>query len=201
MIYLELFLTFLLIGVMAFGGGYAMIPLVRSFVVSNGWLTTEEVSNIIAIAESTPGPIAVNMATYVGSLQGMANDGFFGALLGSFLCTLGVVLPAFLIILLIASILKNFKNNKYVNAFLLGIKPIVVGLIISTGLMMIIQCFYVNFTTYNTIFMSKPIIDWTALAVVVGLIGIRILYKKLLKKNISPILLIIISAGIGMLVF
>ena len=201
MIYLELFLTFLLIGVMAFGGGYAMIPLVRSFVVSNGWLTTEEVSNIIAIAESTPGPIAVNMATYVGSLQGMANDGFFGALLGSFLCTLGVVLPAFLIILLIASILKNFKNNKYVNAFLLGIKPIVVGLIISTGLMMIIQCFYVNFTTYNTIFTSKPIIDWTALAVVVGLIGIRILYKKLLKKNISPILLIIISAGIGMLVF
>ena len=99
MIYLELFLTFLLIGVMAFGGGYAMIPLVRSFVVSNGWLTLEEVSNIIAIAESTPGPIAVNMATYVGSVQGMANGGFLGAFLGSFLCTLGVVLPAFLIIL------------------------------------------------------------------------------------------------------
>jgi chromate transporter len=201
MIYLELFLTFLLIGVMAFGGGYAMIPLVRSFVVSNGWLTLEEVSNIIAIAESTPGPIAVNMATYVGSVQGMANDGFLGAFLGSFLCTLGVVLPAFLIILLIASILKNFKDNKYVNAFLVGIKPVVVGLIISTGLLMLIQCFYVNFTTYNTIFTSKPIFDWVSLAVIFGLIGIRILYKKLFKKNISPILLIIISAGIGMLVF
>jgi chromate transporter len=201
MIYLELFLTFLLIGVMAFGGGYAMIPLVRSFVVSNGWLTLEEVSNIIAIAESTPGPIAVNMATYVGSVQGMANGGFLGAFLGSFLCTLGVVLPAFLIILLIASILKNFKDNKYVNAFLVGIKPVVVGLIISTGLLMLIQCFYVNFTTYNTIFTSKPIFDWVSLAVIFGLIGIRILYKKLFKKNISPILLIIISAGIGMLVF
>ena len=101
----------------------------------------------------------------------------------------------------LSATIKNFKDNKYVNAFLVGIKPVVVGLIISTGLLMLIQCFYVNFTTYNTIFTSKPVFDWVSLAVIFGLIGIRILYKKLFKKNISPILLIIISAGIGMLVF
>ena len=201
MIFLELFLTFLLIGVMAFGGGYGMIPLVRSFVVSNGWLTAEEVSNVIAIAESTPGPIAINMATYVGSVQGMAHGGFFGALLGSFLCTLGVVLPAFVIILLIASILKNFKDNKYVNAFLTGIKPVVVGLILSTGLLMLIQCFYVNFSSYNTLFTTIPKIDWIPIAIIAGLVMVRFLYKKIFKKNISPILLIILSAGVGMLVF
>ena len=100
-ILLDLFLTFLLIGSVAFGGGYGMIPLVRAFVVDKGWLTTQEVSNIIAIAESTPGPIAVNMATYVGSVTG----GFFG----SVLATLGAILPAFIIFYVSDSFKREFK--------------------------------------------------------------------------------------------
>ena len=96
MIYLELFLTFLQVGAVSFGGGYAMISLIREKVLLHGWLTEGELLNMIAVSESTPGPIAVNMATFVGSAQ--------GGILGSFLATLGVVLPSFIIILLIAAL-------------------------------------------------------------------------------------------------
>jgi chromate transport protein ChrA len=99
MIYLKLFLTFFEIGLFTFGGGYAMISLIRDRAVTLGWLAEEELLNMIAVSESTPGPIAVNMATFVGSTQ--------GGILGSLAATLGVVLPSFIIILLIASILKN----------------------------------------------------------------------------------------------
>ena len=91
MIYLELFLNFLKIGVVSFGGGYGMIPLIQETVVTKGWLTQSEILNFIAVSESTPGPIAINMATFIGSSQG----GF----LGSFIATLGIVLPSFVIIL------------------------------------------------------------------------------------------------------
>ena len=93
-----------MIGAVAFGGGYGMIPFVRSIVVDKGWLTAGEISNIIAVAESTPGPIAINMATYVGSLK--------GGILGSILATVAVVIPAFVIIYVIANVLKKFNNNK-----------------------------------------------------------------------------------------
>ena len=104
---LELFLTFFYIGLFTFGGGYAMIPIVRQEVLNRGWLdgSEEMVSNMIAVSESTPGPIAINMATFVGSDEA----GF----LGSVCATLGVVLPSFLVILLIAAVLKNFEKNKY----------------------------------------------------------------------------------------
>ena len=97
MIYLQLFLTFLEIGAVSFGGGYAMIPLIREKVISHGWLVEEELLNMIAVSESTPGPIAVNMATFIGSEQ--------GGVLGAMLATLGVVLPSFIIILLISSVI------------------------------------------------------------------------------------------------
>ena len=93
MIYIELFLNFLQVGAVSFGGGYAMISLIREKVLMNGWLSEGELLNMIAVSESTPGPIAVNMATFVGSKQ--------GGILGSFVATLGVVLPSFIIILII----------------------------------------------------------------------------------------------------
>ena len=128
MIYLELFLTFLQIGAFSFGGGYGMISLIREKVLMHGWLTEEEMLNMIAVAESTPGPIAVNMATFVGSAQG----GFLGALLA----TLGVVLPSFIIILIIAALIRNFMKYAGVKAFLGGIRPCVVGLILATAITM-----------------------------------------------------------------
>ena len=103
-IYLLLFLTFLKIGALSFGGGYGMISLVREEVLQHGWLTEEQFVNMIAVSESTPGPIAINMATFIGSNE-------YG-IWGSALATLGVVLPAFLIILTISALIKNFIKTK-----------------------------------------------------------------------------------------
>jgi chromate transporter len=103
MVYLYLFLEFFKIGLFTFGGGYAMIPLVKETVLSHGWLTESQFVNFLGVCESTPGPIAINMATYVGSVQ--------GGILGSLVATIGVVLPSFIIILVIAAILKNFIKN------------------------------------------------------------------------------------------
>ncbi|MBR2651064.1 MAG: chromate transporter, partial [Clostridia bacterium] len=108
MIYLMLFLTFLKIGAASFGGGFGMISLIREDCLANGWLTEEELLNFIAVAESTPGPIAVNMATFVGSSQ--------GGILGAFLATLGVVLPSFVIILLIAAVFNGLLKYAGVKA-------------------------------------------------------------------------------------
>ena len=123
---LNLFLVFLKIGIVSFGGGYAMIPLIREEVVLNGWMLEEEFLNFLAIAESTPGPIAINMATFIGFTE----FGFFGAVLA----TLGVVLPSFVIILIIASLVSGLMKFAGVQAVLKGIRPVVSGLIFSTGI-------------------------------------------------------------------
>ena len=128
MIYFKLFLTFLEIGAVSFGGGYGMISLIREAVLSNHWLTESEFINFIAVSESTPGPLAVNMATFIGSSQ--------GGVLGSLLATLGVVLPSFVIILLIAAVLSNLLKYAGVQAFLSGVRPCVVALILATALTM-----------------------------------------------------------------
>lgn len=124
----------LMIGALSFGGGYGMVSLVRERVLSNGWLTENEFLNFIAVSESTPGSLAVNMATFIGSTQ--------GGILGSFVATLGVVLPSFLIILLIASALKNLMKYAPVNAFLSGVRPCVVAMILATALSMALSTLF-----------------------------------------------------------
>lgn len=131
MIYLQLFLNFLMIGALSFGGGYGMISLVRETVLRHGWLTEAEFLSFIAVSESTPGPLAINMATFIGSSQG----GFPGALIA----TLGVVLPSFFIILLIAAVLKNLMKYAGVEAFLSGVRPCVVAMILATALNMMLS--------------------------------------------------------------
>ena len=188
MIYLELFLTFLQIGAVSFGGGYGMISLIREKVLMHGWLTEEELLNMIAVAESTPGPIAVNMATFVGSAQG----GMFGA----FLSTLGVVLPSFIIILLITALIRNFLKYKGVQAFLGGIRPCVVGLILATALMMF-SGMLLDFKHFgNTI---TP--DVKGLVIFAVIVAVAIIFKKIRKKPLSPIILILVSAGLGMVIY
>ena len=140
LIYWLLFFEFFKIGLFTIGGGYAMIPLIRQVVLKYNWATENEFYNFLGVCESTPGPIAVNMATYIGSTQ--------GGILGSILATLGVVLPSFIIIILIAAILKNLVKNKYFQAFLNGVKPVVIGLITSTGLMLLIKC--IGFNSLNS---------------------------------------------------
>ena len=133
MIYLELFLTFLQIGAVSFGGGYAMISLIREQVLSHNWLSESDFLNIVAVSESTPGPIAVNMATFIGASQ--------GGLLGSFIATLGVVLPSFFIILLIATLIRN----------LLKYKGVEVGLY---ALIIFYDSSYMNLPFYSTYIIS-----------------------------------------------
>jgi len=188
MIYLELFLTFLQIGAVSFGGGYGMISLIREKVLMHGWLTEEELLNMIAVSESTPGPIAVNMATFVGSTQ--------GGILGSFLATLGVVLPSFLIILLIASLIRNFLKYKGVQAFLGGIRPCVVGLILATAITMLMSTMFRFKSIGDTI---AP--DMNGLVIFAVIVAVAQVVKKIQKKPISPILLILISAGLGMVMY
>lgn len=188
MIYLKLFLTFLEIGAVSFGGGYGMISLIREKVLLFGWLTEEELLNFIAVSESTPGPIAVNIATFIGASQG----GF----LGSFLATLGVVLPSFIIILLIAAIIKNLLKYKGVKAFLSGVRPCVVGLISATAITMLLGSFF-GFKTVT----SSVNIDIPAIIIFVLLVGIAILWKALAKKKPSPIIMIVISAVLGIIFY
>ena len=185
MIYLDLFFGFLKVGCFAFGGAYGAIPLIRDVVLSYGWLNDEMLTYMIAVSESTPGPIMVNMATYIGSCQA----GFVGALLA----TLAVVTPSFLIILLITALFKNAIKSKYIQAVLKGMKPCVIGIVLATGIyMVIINCIDIGFGVK----IQLPAVILTGLLAIVS-VG----YKYYLKKKISPILLIMISAIAGIVVY
>ena len=182
MIYLDLFLGFLKVGCFAFGGAYGAIPLIRDVVMSYNWLNDEMLTYIIAVSESTPGPIMVNLATYIGSSQA----GFWGAAVA----TLAVSLPSFLIIILVTVLLKTALKNKYVQAVLGGLKPCVTGIVLATGIYMVIgNCFG------NTL---APEINIQAIAITALLVLVMHLYKKAAGKKLSPILLIIMAAILGM---
>lgn len=184
MIYLDLFLSFLKVGPFSFGGAYGAIPIIRDMVLAHGWLTDEKLTYMIAVSESTPEPIMVNLATYVGNTQG----GFLGA----FLATLGVVLPSFCIRLLITAIKKNVIKNKYFQAVLGGLKPCVIGIILATGLHLILT---------NCLYFGETIsLDIKALIILLVLILIMLAYKLIAKKKLSPIMLIVVSAFVGIAV-
>ncbi len=185
---LELFLMFFKLGLFTFGGGYAMIPLISDEVVSRGWASETDIMNLIAVSESTPGPIAINMATFIGASQ--------GGLLGAVIATLGVVLPAFFIILLVASVMKNLLQYGGVKAFLAGVRPVVVGLIVATGITLALTVILGFSSVYEPIaFDYKALIIFGIAAV------ISFGYKKIFKKGISVILLIVLSALLGMLLY
>lgn len=180
MIYLELFLGFLKVGCFTFGGGYGAVALIRDVVLSNGWLSEEMLTYMIAVSESTPGPIMVNMATYIGSSQA----GFWGAAVA----TLAVVLPSFFIMLLVSTLLAAVIKNKYVQAVLRGLKPCVVGIVLATGIWMTAKNFVPGF-------------DLRAIVLTALLAAISPLWKKFRKKKLSPMALIAISAVLGMVVY
>ena len=185
MIYLDLFLGFLKVGCFAFGGAYGAIPLIRDVVMSYGWLNDEMLTYMIAVSESTPGPIMVNLATYIGSSQA----GFLGASIA----TLAVVLPSFLIILLATALLKTALKNKYVQAILRGLKPCVIGIVLATGIYMVLKNCFVTISDV-TVNLNAVIISALLIASMFG-------YKHLKKKKLSPISLIVLSAVLGIIVF
>ncbi len=178
MMLLRLFLSFLLIGTVSFGGGYGMISLIREIVLGEGWLEESQLLSFIATAESTPGPLAVNMATFIGSSQA----GFPGAVVA----TLGVILPSFIIILVIAAVLNNILKYRSVNAFLSGVRPAVTALILSTALTMALS-----------VFVKDSSFDIRSLLVLVVLLVTHCGYKLVTGKRISPIIQILISGTAG----
>ena len=184
MIYLDLLIGFLEVGLFSFGGAYAAIPLIRDVVLAHKWMDDEMLSYMIAVSESTPGPIMVNLATYVGSNK--------GGLLGAVIATTAVMLPAFLIILFIMVLAKSLLKNPYVQATLRGLKPCVIGVILATGVYMIIGNCYVKTGTG---------IDITALLMTCGLALIYFGSRKIVKKGLSPIGLICIAAVAGVAVY
>ncbi len=181
MIYLELFLTFLKIGAFTFGGGYAMLPLIEEEITSKGWMPLKELVNFIAVSESTPGPFAINIATYVGSQ--VAPIG----ILGSACATLGVVFPSFVIILIVAKVYDRFKSSKTVKGVMTGLKPAVVGLIANAIISIAVT---VLIPSGFSLAVFKDLMLYINL-------GIFALSMVLAFKKVHPIIIILISAVLG----
>lgn len=180
MIYLELFYTFFTIGLFTFGGGYAMLPLIQQRVVENGWMSIEEIVDFVAVSESTPGPFAVNIATYVGTETG----GIFGAICA----TLGVAMPSFLVILIVAKCYLRFKESKLVSSAMFSLRATVVGLMAGALWGML-----------PTVFFHSAPIAWENVLKPEFLCsaGIFATMLVLALKKVSPIIIIVCSAAVG----
>ena len=188
MIFLKLFLTFFKIGLFTFGGGYAMLPLISQEVESNNWIDETAFTNFIAVSESTPGPFAINMATYIGSKTG-DEFGLLGSIFGSFCATLGVVLPSFIVILIVARIYEKFQASRIVKGCMTGLKPAVVGLIAAAIIPIVISVLFPSGISFS-VFKSNDIY----VSLVIFILGVVLAFKK-----IHPILIICLSAVLGIL--
>ena len=185
MIYVDLLIGFLKVGLFAFGGAYAAIPPIRDVVLSYGWIDSERLTYMIAVSESTPGSIMVNLATYVGSSQ--------AGLPGALVATTAVVLPSFVITILIMVLLKKLLTNRYMQAVFGGLKSCIIGIILATGAFMILQNCITDLSHLRW--------DITAMGITILLAGIYCGSGIINKKGISPISLIGISAVVGVLVY
>ena len=192
-IFLDLFLTFFKIGAFTSGGGYAMLPLMQEEVVAHKWMEPSSVVNFIAVSESTPGPFAINMATYVGSEVGGAY-GIPGSIFGSFCATLGVVLPSFIIILIVAKCFERFKNSFVVKGCMTGLKPAVVGLIGSAIVSVALTVFLPAGFSIASITSAFTDISFYC-SLVIFVLGTVLAFKK-----VHPIIIIVLSAVLGIVV-
>lgn len=181
MIYLELFLVFFMIGLFTFGGGYAMLPLIQEQVVAKGWMTDAQIVDFIAVSESTPGPFAVNISTYVGNQT--------GGILGGVCATLGVVLPSFIVILIVAKFFDKFRKSKAVSGCMTGLKPAVIGMIGSAVVSVGMTVFFPLGLT-GEVFVGIPF--YVSLVIFLG--AVILAFKK-----IHPVLIIVLSAALGII--
>ena len=177
MLYLELFLTFFKIGLFTIGGGYAMLPLIQADVQAKGWMTAEELVNFIAVSESTPGPFAVNVSTYIGAeLAGLP---------GAFCATLGVVLPSFLIILLVARFYAAFRSSAIISGAMSGLRPAVIGMIGAAAV-----------SVGQTVFAPDGVQALAGYPLACSL-AIFVLMAFLTHRKLHPIAIILLSALLG----
>ena len=187
MAFLTLFLTFFKIGAFTFGGGYAMLPFIQQEVLNHGWVAESDLINFIAVSESTPGPFAINMATYIGSQVG-GNYGFWGSIFGSFCATMGVVLPSFIVILIVARFYEKYKQSRIVKGCMSGLKPAVVGLIGAAILSVVAEVLFPLGLKLATF--SDP-----NMYVSLGIFALTVTLA--FWKKVHPIWLILLSAGLG----
>ena len=181
MIFLRLFLSFFVIGAISFGGGYGMISLVRETVLGRGWLTEGEFLSFIAVSESTPGPIGVNMATYVGfTVAGVP---------GALVATLGLIAPSIIIILIIAAFLQAFRDNRFVNAAFYGLRPASTAMVAAAGVGV------AALTLVNTAAKGLAVVNWKALALA-AVILVLTRWVKVTKKW-HPVIFLLASAVVG----
>ena len=189
MAFVELFLTFFMIGIVTFGGGYAMLPMIQEQVALR-WgelIPVESLTNFVAVSESTPGPFAINMATYVGSVVGGDQGGFGMTVLGSFCATMGVVLPSFIVILIVAKIYDRFRSSKLVKGAMSGLKPAVVGLIANAILGVLVEVFAPAGFAWS-------LFTTSAFYISLGIFAVTVV---LAFKKVHPIILICLSAVAG----
>ncbi|MBR3905466.1 MAG: chromate transporter [Clostridia bacterium] len=177
---LTLFFTFFKIGLFTFGGGYAMLPFIQQEVMQNNWLEEATFVNFVGISESSPGPFAINIATFIGMEK--------GGWLGSALATLGVVLPSFIVILIVAQFYLKFKESRIVSGVMSGLKPAAVGLIAAAVITMVIEVLFPAGFSWN-LFAGAQI--YVSLAIFA--LGLWLLLK--MKKH--PIFIICVSAVLG----
>lgn len=189
MIYWELLTGFLQVGLFAFGGAYGAIPLIRDVVLSRGWLDDAALSYMIAVSESTPGPIMVNMATYIGSSQG----GFWGAAVA----TLAVVTPAFVIIIAVSALMTRLLKSPVFCGVMDALKACVAGIILATGLQMLLNCCIAPGTAEN----PGAFVNGGALLILAALAAAKLFARRLWHKKLSPVTLILLSAVLGAVVY
>lgn len=187
-LYLRLFWQFFKTGVFAVGGGLATLPFLYDMSGKTGWFTTAQLADMIAVSESTPGPIGVNMATYVGFET--------GGVLGSVIATLGLICPSIILILLIARALQQFRQNRYVDAAFYGLRPCSVGLIAAAGLL-VVKIAVFDFELFGKTGVFADLFRPKALILAAVLLVLTRWVKAL--KGLHPIVFILGSALVGIL--
>jgi chromate transporter len=192
----KLFYTFMLIGLVTFGGGYAMVPLFQRYVVDSGWISSDMLSDMIGIAQMTPGPFSVNTATFVGMKMG----GIWAAIAA----TVGIMVPSFVIVILVAKAFDAFKNSKYVQNALYGLRPVVTGMIAAAA-------FSIGAETFLNSNAAEGLQKVNGVASFLSFVGQAVNFKSILIFAVvfvgsrylkaHPILMIGLSAVLGILLF
>ncbi len=190
MLYLRLYWEFFKAGLFAIGGGMATIPFLYEMSDKTGWFSYTDLANMIAVGESTPGPIGVNMATYVGFVTGSQQGGILTAILGAVVATVGLVTPSIIVILIVAAILKSFRDNKYVNDAFYGLRPASTGLIAAAGLSVVMTTMF-----HNGAASIVAAFNWKGIVLAVVLWLLTNVVKQ--TKKLHPIVFIGISALVG----
>ena len=195
MTFLRLFYEFFKTGLFSVGGGMATVPFLQDMSVKTGWFTSGQLADMIAVGESTPGPIGVNMATYVGYTVGYKVGNMPMGILGAVIATLGLVMPSVIVILIVASFLKKFRDSKYVEGAFYTIRPASVGLIAAAGMSIVLISFFACDSVYELI-SCTGINVWQVILAAVILVATRYIPRV---KNWHPICFILFSALIGIL--